>query len=84
MTEAEAQFFDELVLAMTTPLPKAGDEVLVNGRPGVLVGYFPGGRPEWSSFYTCTTWFDVDHDGEVVEYVANDWNPNKPILEVQP
>lgn len=59
-------FVVALTKAMTEPFPKVGDRVLVDGRPGVLIG-----REHPA---TCWIEYTVDHDGEVAVYVlGNFW-----------
>lgn len=68
-------FLELLILAFVEPSVLAGSSVLVDGRPGEVIRIgFP---------YTCTSIYDVHHhDGEVVRYVVNDFNPHAPKVKL--
>lgn len=68
-------FLESLVAAFLAPSIIVGSHVLVNGKPGIVTGLPP-------LSVTCTVAYDVDHDGEIVSYVVNDWNPNAPNVEL--
>lgn len=72
-------FFEALARAMMKPIPREGDRVTVDGRPGVIV--------EIRTPYTCSCCYVVDHDGEVVEHWHADFwlTPREnPVIEVIP
>lgn len=75
------EMLDAMVEYMARPSPTPGSNVTVGGRPGTVVEYLPGEMPGNPGLVTCTTTYVVDHDGELVTYVVNDWAQSAPKVE---
>lgn len=73
---------DAMCKYMAAPSPQPGSSVTVDGMPGIVVEYLPGQLPGSPNLVTCTVTYVIDHDGELVTYIVNDWDSSAPKVEL--